>query len=110
MTTNEELGDVLVPLAVLRQWVKQAQAAHVQANNYSADYVMRKPGIVQDLQRMVERQGGGDFALRQAVKDNWTLNDLQDAYTWHRREENRLNAAITAQVMLRQLIQQENAS
>lgn len=97
----------IVSIHTLQEWADKAQDAHIEANRLSKEYMSKKPGIILKLQDMVGRQGGADFALRKAIKENWTLNDLQDAYNWHRREENRLNTAIAAQVALRQLMKQE---
>lgn len=103
---NENLGipTGLVSVHTLQEWSAAAKRAGFEADRYSREYMAKRPAIVEKLKDMMARQGGQDFNLRTALANNWTLNDLQDSYTWHRREQNRLNTAIAAQVALRQLM------
>lgn len=53
-----------------------------QAVKASQEWERRKPGIVAFLKRRFT----ADFTLRQATRENWTLSDLMDKWSWHERQ------------------------
>jgi hypothetical protein len=64
-------------------WLDRMQFHSGTAIKASMEWERRKPEITAWLK---ERPGNDtDFKLRQSLKDNWTLNDLMDKWSWHER-------------------------
>jgi hypothetical protein len=69
-------------LALAEDWFNRMVYRSEKARIASAEYEARKPGIVAWLRRKFKT----DFTLRTATKENWTLADLMDAWSWNERD------------------------
>jgi hypothetical protein len=97
------MGYETVPDSQLIAWRKEALESIRKASAASALYNERKPGVVNHIRESTRIYGEGDYNARKALKENWTLNDAQDVYNWHRRNANMLNQAIATELALRQM-------
>src|SRR5690349_444847 len=84
---------------VVADWYARMLEHSRKAEEASAAYNRRKPGIVAHI----ERRYAQDFSRRTALKESWTLTDLLDTWNWHRRGANRLAALIAAEAAFRQM-------
>jgi hypothetical protein len=97
------VGYETVSDATLLEWRKQALDSMAKASGASDLYNERKPGVLKHIKANPQIYGGEDYNVRKALKENWTLNDAQDVYNWHRRNANMLNQAIVTELALRQM-------
>lgn len=92
------MGHIVYSNAQLRELAAQAVRHAGKAQRASDMYNQKKPGIVAHLLN----QNLEEYNYRKAFASNYTLNDLQDEYTWHRREQHRIQALIQMELNLRE--------
>jgi len=68
--------------ALNRDWFNSMVHHSRMAILASKEYEARKPDIVERLRRRWKI----DFTFRKAVDENWALNDLMNAWSWHERQ------------------------
>ncbi len=100
----------LVATDEILEWHRRALHHMLVADQASADYERRKPGIEQHHKKQLLKNHGSveESMFRKAMGDSWVLNDLLKKHAWHRDEANRLNTAILTQHALREMLTKEN--
>ena len=101
------MGYASVPDSELLEWRRKALVSIAKAEKASDKYNAAKPGVIKHIKDSPHIYGAEDYNQRRALRENWTLSDAQDEYSWHNKNASMYHKAIMAELALRQMPEEQ---